>query len=339
MNTDILEAVFPQEHLQYCGFYIVPNNNHLIITRSGVCMSLLTKYILKVAINKIGYRHVKVWTGFKTETYSQHRLLACTFIGRPERHLGKDFNDLEVNHLDSDRANNDLKNLEWLTPKENIEHARLYGRFDDSISVLARNIITGEITEYISISECARAHDLWSTVLSKHLSAKNYGCITKNWHVFKFNDTSLWLELEFEDIVKDSWDHVVYWEATNVITGAIFLAEKLYQISTLTQINLTALKRHRALRKPHLPLQNWVYSKKLRHINDTIVGLADYTERRFPPPSDIVVCDNGTKEKFIFGSLAQASKHTGIKVGTLSYHLVKKTSCTVGNFTFHKNVI
>src|SRR4051794_24589432 len=52
----------------------------------------------------------------KNEKFLVHRLIAQTFIPNPD-------NLREVNHKDSNRLNNQLKNLEWVSSKENKRHA------------------------------------------------------------------------------------------------------------------------------------------------------------------------------------------------------------------------
>ena len=48
-----------------------------------------------------------------------HRLVAATFLGQPE------LADMQVNHKDHDRSNNHVKNLEYVTPSQNSQHAAL----------------------------------------------------------------------------------------------------------------------------------------------------------------------------------------------------------------------
>jgi len=52
---------------------------------------------------------------FKGETKSLHRIIAEAFIPNP-------FKKQMVNHIDGNRLNNDIKNLEWVSNRENVLH-------------------------------------------------------------------------------------------------------------------------------------------------------------------------------------------------------------------------
>jgi hypothetical protein len=71
-------------------------------------------------VSKNGYVRVELWAGGKGKKHLLHRLLAEAFIPNPE---GKP----QVNHIDGDKANNALSNLEWVTQSENQAHAYRMG--------------------------------------------------------------------------------------------------------------------------------------------------------------------------------------------------------------------
>lgn len=89
---------------KWCKPYMV-NREGEIITSYG--------YIDKGFINSNGYRCVSTKNG---KTKFVHRLVAEAFIPNPE-------NKPQVNHKDGNKLNNCVDNLEWVTAKENLDHA------------------------------------------------------------------------------------------------------------------------------------------------------------------------------------------------------------------------
>ena len=70
----------------------------------------------KIVYDNKGYGRVELWKNNKGRKFRVHRLVAEAFIPNP---LGKE----QVNHIDGNKKNNCVSNLEWVTPKENIRHA------------------------------------------------------------------------------------------------------------------------------------------------------------------------------------------------------------------------
>jgi hypothetical protein len=78
-------------------------------------------YVLKPILAAYGYYNVSLCdaTG-KRKAFRVHRLVMITFVGpRP--------NGYEVNHIDANKSNNALSNLEYVTPAENLKHAFDHG--------------------------------------------------------------------------------------------------------------------------------------------------------------------------------------------------------------------
>ena len=67
-------------------------------------------------MHKHGFRVVRLWHNNKTRLLKIYRLKAIHFMPNPE-------NKPQVNHLDGNRLNEDLDNMEWATGKENMRHA------------------------------------------------------------------------------------------------------------------------------------------------------------------------------------------------------------------------
>lgn len=97
----------------YEGIYQVSN--------LGRIKSLKRKGKIKnTQLDKDGYEHLSLWHNSKAKRMSVHRIVAQAFIPNPE-------NKPVVNHIDGNKTNNIVNNLEWCTRSENDIHAYKLG--------------------------------------------------------------------------------------------------------------------------------------------------------------------------------------------------------------------
>lgn len=97
----------------YEGLYQVSNLGRV---KSLMCHGFKRVKILKGCRYAKGYLIVNLYKSGKPISKSIHRLVASAFI--PNTQLKK-----EVNHLDANKVNNYVDNLEWCTTLENVKHA------------------------------------------------------------------------------------------------------------------------------------------------------------------------------------------------------------------------
>lgn len=86
------------------------------ISKDGIIRNAKTKAIKSQYVSSTGYYMITISKNNKSKPYRVHRLLANNFIENPE-------NLKEVNHIDGNKLNNNLENLEWVTHFGNMQHA------------------------------------------------------------------------------------------------------------------------------------------------------------------------------------------------------------------------
>lgn len=110
------------------------------ITNDGRIYSEYLGDYLKPFYSKGGYVRVKLNYGDRSKKFMVHRLVALAFIDNPN-------NKPQVDHIDRDRTNNHVSNLQWVTAKENTNLAVERGSRDSMLYIFT-NTSSGEILEF-----------------------------------------------------------------------------------------------------------------------------------------------------------------------------------------------
>ena len=87
------------------------------ISSFGRLKGIKHNIIRKLRMTPDGYSKTKLSKNGKQKTYTIHRLVADAFIPNIE-------NKPQVNHINGKRGDNYIKNLEWVTALENMQHIK-----------------------------------------------------------------------------------------------------------------------------------------------------------------------------------------------------------------------
>lgn len=99
--------------------------NDYYVSEDGRVFSWKGKKVKELKLQKIGghpgskYLAVRISDKNIKRIEYVHRLVAKALIPNPD-------NKREVNHIDGCKLNNHVSNLEWATPKENVQHRVRY---------------------------------------------------------------------------------------------------------------------------------------------------------------------------------------------------------------------
>lgn len=110
--------------------YIICSDGRIFSTKTNKYLSpeLTKNKYLRVNLHVLDGKHEKPIQ----KKFSVHRLVASAFLKQTK-------NKTQVNHIDGNKSNNSIENLEWVTPHENICHAYKIGLINRRFSEKSPN--------------------------------------------------------------------------------------------------------------------------------------------------------------------------------------------------------
>ena len=146
-----------------CGY-----ENNYKISNYGRVYSVKNNSIINGYITKKGYHRVNLYKNGKSHSYAIHRLVALHFIPNPGQKN-------EVNHINGNKSNNKVENLEWVTNKENIDYTYKYSMSKAQKKVAKIDKNNNVILEiFVSLAEAGRQTNSKYQNISRCCKNKNY---------------------------------------------------------------------------------------------------------------------------------------------------------------------
>ena len=327
----------PIESQLFPNYFLIPGFGQYVINKEGDVINVVTKnHISKTDV--VGYNTVALW-----DDYGHHkmcrlgRLLMLTFNPR------EDSRYLVVDHINCDKKDDRLENLEWVTGAENSKRAGKNNLMGNKLPVEVRNWDTKETVVYSSRSEAAKANGLTEAAIKYRLWCRDGRVFPERKQYRYLNEPVDWSDKEDVEATIARYGRLKAVYLKDLRTGEITEFEKLSDLAKSINMPLPSLSTYLSKSEQDQPVIPGLYQVKMKsdprpwvEYHDPWIELSKYTGFS---PVQVLHVDTGEKE--IYESQVACARAKGLLVSTLNNRLklrpnttVYKDGCRYGYYPF-----
>lgn len=303
------------------GFVPIPGYPHHLINIHGRLIRKSDGGLVKGSRNPAGYVHFRIWSAVHQDwrTIGRHRLLCIVF-----KPVDGPMDELFVNHINGIPGDDFLDNLEWVTPKENVEHAGALGISPKCLPVQVRDVDTLAVTEYPSIIECARQYGVTKDFINWRIRSSGKRTFPERRQYRLASETGDWGDVINIERDIESYSNHSPVLLRNLQDDTVTLFETKASLATYLNVSNAAITEW--AKTDGQRVLPGLYQIKSA---DSTVEWGDFEDmyiehERWTKKRVVVVNRVGYPYSTIYLSAAECAKATGLKPTALSHRLKTK---------------
>lgn len=304
------------ESKRYPGYFYIPGYSLYVVSNTGDIIQENSGHKISYRRNTSGYYVCSLVNDCQCRRQvSRSRVLCTTFKYRDDHKF------LQIDHVNCNKGDDRLENLEWVTGKENCRRASKNGLYKGAHPVRVRDYASGIVTTYPSIAAAGRDLGLNKDMMLYRLESGD-GRVYPEGKQYKFaEDLTNWEDREDAQFDIDTFGVCKKALVRNLETGEVTEFEKLSDLAKVLKVSLAALST-RLSNEKH-PIFRGLNQVKLK---------SDKSEWRVPENAILELCGNiadfpivvvnaSTGEKTLYIRQIDCASEHNLRVSTLNYRV------------------